>query len=61
MILTRWGNLVYHDRSNREDDNGVLGSTSSKKLLDMGFSYKYGVEDIFDETIKWAQSYGILK
>jgi len=53
--------LVYHDRSNREDDNGVLGSTSSKKLLDMGFSYKYGVEDIFDDTIKWAQSYGILK
>jgi nucleoside-diphosphate-sugar epimerase len=52
--------LIYHDRSG-EDDNGVYVPTSSKKLLEMGFTYKYTLEDIFDETIKWAQSYGLLK
>jgi len=44
-----------------EDDNGVYVPISSKKLLEMGFTYKYTLEDIFDETIKWAQSYGLLK
>jgi bifunctional dihydroflavonol 4-reductase/flavanone 4-reductase len=61
FIHKRYPQFTLQFKSNREDDNGVFGSTSSKKLLDMGFSYKYGVEDIFDDTIKWAQSYGILK
>jgi hypothetical protein len=53
--------VIYHDRSPDEDDNSVFVPASSKKLLDMGFSYKYPVEDIFDQTIKLAQCCGILK
>jgi hypothetical protein len=53
--------LVYHDIRNGEDDNGVFVPTSSKKILEMGFTYKSSVEDTFYETIKWDQSYGLLK
>jgi len=44
-----------------EDDNGVRVPASSKKLLDMGFSFKHDVADTLDDTIKSAQSYGRLK
>jgi len=54
------GSLVYHDRSNGEDDNAVVVSNSSKKILDMGFFYNYGVEDIIVKTIKWSQAFDIL-
>jgi len=33
----------------------------SKKLLDMGFSYKYGLPQIFDESIEFAEKIGILQ
>lgn len=48
-------------KSDGEDDNVVRVPTSSKKLLDMGFSFKYGVAEILEDTIKSAQSYGLLK
>lgn len=45
-----------------EEDNGIVSQKlSSKKLLDIGFSYKYSLEDIINQTIKSAQMYGILK
>jgi bifunctional dihydroflavonol 4-reductase/flavanone 4-reductase len=53
--------LQLQFKSPDEDDNSVFVPASSKKLLDMGFSYKYAVEDIFDQTIKLAQSCGLLK
>jgi len=57
FIHKRYPHFTLHVRW---DDDGIFVPTSSKKLLDMGFSYKYGLEDIFDETIKYAQYYKIL-
>eukprot|EP00253_Pinus_taeda_P001906 PITA_01906 len=53
--------LYPHFKGDAENVNGVRVPTSSKKLLDMGFSFKYGVAEILDDTIKSAQSYGLLK
>jgi len=57
FIHKRYPHFILHFK---EDDDDIFVPTSSKKLLDMGFSYKYGLEDILDETIKYAQSYGVL-
>ncbi|KAM7262875.1 hypothetical protein ACFE04_000558 [Oxalis oulophora] len=34
---------------------------SSKKLIEEGFDYKYGVEDIYDQTVEYAKSVGLIK
>ncbi|XP_027346492.1 anthocyanidin reductase ((2S)-flavan-3-ol-forming)-like [Abrus precatorius] len=34
---------------------------SSEKLIKEGFSYKYGIEEIFDQTIEYLKSNGALK
>lgn len=34
---------------------------SSKRLLDLGFSYKYGLPEIFDESIEFGKRIGILQ
>ena len=40
---------------------GVKYSTlSSKKLLDTGFKYKYGLKEMFDEAIECCKQKGIL-
>ncbi|XP_057865857.1 putative anthocyanidin reductase [Cryptomeria japonica] len=44
-----------------EDSVNHYVSVSSKKLLDMGFTYKYGLEEAFKETIDCAIQNGILK
>lgn len=61
FIHKRYPHLTLQFKSDGEVDNGVFVPASSKKLLNMGFAFKHGVDDIFDETIKWAQSYGLLK
>jgi bifunctional dihydroflavonol 4-reductase/flavanone 4-reductase len=61
FIHKRYPHFTLQFKSDDEDDNSIFVPASSKKLLDMGFSYKYGVGDIFDGTIKWAESYGLLK
>lgn len=44
------------------DDEVLKGvPVFSKKLLDMGFSYKYGLPQIFDESIEFAEKIGILQ
>ncbi|KAK4414687.1 Vestitone reductase [Sesamum alatum] len=37
-----------------------LASYSSKKLLDAGFKYKYGLEEMFDEAIQCCKEKGFL-
>ena len=44
-----------------KEKDGVFIQTSSKKLLDIGFSYKHGLEDIFNDTFKYAEDHGLLK
>ncbi|XP_027159762.1 vestitone reductase-like [Coffea eugenioides] len=36
------------------------GGVSSKKLLDTGFEYKYGIEDMFDAAIQCCKQKGFL-
>jgi len=44
------------------DDEVIKGvPISSKKLLDLGFSYKYDLPQIFDESIEFAKKIGILQ
>eukprot|EP01018_Ginkgo_biloba_P035199 Gb_09085 [translate_table: standard] len=47
-----------------EDEDRVGGGvveTSSQKLLDMGFSYDYGLQEILDQSIKCAIMMGVLQ
>ncbi|KAH9295986.1 hypothetical protein KI387_039574, partial [Taxus chinensis] len=44
-----------------EDRAHAYLPTSSRKLLDMGFTYKYSLEESFDEGIECAMNNGILK
>jgi anthocyanidin reductase len=34
---------------------------SSKKLIEEGFDYKYGIEEIYDQTLEYAKANGMLK
>ncbi|KAL9269521.1 Anthocyanidin reductase ((2S)-flavan-3-ol-forming)-like protein [Drosera capensis] len=34
---------------------------SSEKLINEGFSFKYGIEDVFDQTIEYLKSKSVLK
>ncbi|GAB2233133.1 hypothetical protein Droror1_Dr00002350 [Drosera rotundifolia] len=34
---------------------------SSEKLISAGFSFKYGIEDVFDQTIEYLKSKSVLK
>lgn len=44
------------------DDEALTGvPVSSKKLLDLGFSYQYGLSHIFDESIEFAEKFGTLQ
>lgn len=45
----------------KEDDFLNHVPVSSKRLLDLGFSYKYGLPEIFDESIEFAKTIGILQ
>ncbi|KAL2476211.1 NAD(P)-binding Rossmann-fold superfamily protein [Abeliophyllum distichum] len=38
-------------RVDREEHDSVLSEISSKKITDLGFAYKYGIQDIIHETI----------
>jgi hypothetical protein len=44
------------------DEDDVLGTVpvSSQRLLDMGFSYKYGLPEILDDSIEFGRKIGIL-
>lgn len=46
-------------RTLEDDKEHKFPSLSSKKLLDAGFKYKHGVDDIFDGTIQSCQEKGI--
>lgn len=34
---------------------------TSRKLIDVGFMYKYGVKEIFEDSYKCAKKLGLLK
>jgi nucleoside-diphosphate-sugar epimerase len=44
----------------KEIERFTYASLSSKKLLDTGFKYKYGLEEIYDEAIKCCKEKGFL-
>lgn len=65
--LSKLYNLLFqkHPCSNTQriadkSDNKVDPEISSKKLKDLGFSYKYGLEDIIHQAILCCQDYGYL-
>lgn len=43
-------------------EGGVKGgpALSSKKLLDSGFRFRYGLEEIYDDAIKCCKEKGFL-
>ncbi|KAL6981801.1 (3R)-2'-hydroxyisoflavanone reductase, partial [Sarracenia purpurea var. burkii] len=43
-----------------ESEMFIYPDVSSKKLLDTGFKYKYGLEEIYDETIQCCKEKGFL-
>lgn len=43
-----------------DEQNEVPSEISSKKLGDLGFNYKHGIEDIIHEAITYSLSYGFL-
>ena len=43
-----------------EDPNQAPPEISSKKLKDLGFKYKHGVEDIIHETVNACLGHGFL-
>ncbi|XP_028796343.1 putative anthocyanidin reductase [Neltuma alba] len=47
-------------RISDKSDNEVPPEISSKKLKDLGFSYKHGLEDIIHQAILCCQDYGYL-
>ncbi|KAH9295983.1 hypothetical protein KI387_039571, partial [Taxus chinensis] len=50
------------ERLDEEEDRAhAYLPISSRKLLDMGFTYKYSLEESFDEGIECAMNNGILK
>ncbi|KAL4619179.1 hypothetical protein ACB092_06G061000 [Castanea dentata] len=49
-----------HIRSVEKEINLVPPEISSKKLRNLGFNYKYGVEDIIHQTITSCLHYGFL-
>lgn len=57
----RYPQLSRPDKFHHDDN--VLKSVpiSSKKLLDLGFSYQCGLPQIFDESIEFARKMGILQ
>lgn len=56
--MTRW----YHVNCRFYEEEDLISSVpiSSKKLLDMGFSFKYGLAEIFDDSIEFAKKLGLL-
>ncbi|GMP42980.1 hypothetical protein CsSME_00012530 [Camellia sinensis var. sinensis] len=55
--------LEYPDakgRSLKEIERFTLSDLSSKKLLDTGFKYKYGLEEMFDGAIQCCKEKGFL-
>ena len=57
--------FCYCRSGTEKEEDGVFipcfTQTFSKKLLDIGFSYKHGLEDIFNDTFKYAEDHGLLK
>lgn len=55
-------NLITNFCSSLKDIEGYAekGSLSSKKLLDSGFEYKYGLDEMFDGAIKSCKEKGFL-
>lgn len=43
-----------------EHKDEVSSEISSKKLKDLGFNYKHGIEDIIHEAITYSLSHGFL-
>jgi hypothetical protein len=54
--------LVKKNCSSRETKNGdgKFTELSSRKLLDSGFKFKYGVNDMYDGAIQSCKEKGIL-
>ncbi|XP_057846915.1 dihydroflavonol 4-reductase isoform X2 [Cryptomeria japonica] len=52
-LLSRHPDLKENSRENVQDQDGeCLVQVSSKKLMDLGFQYKHGIEEIFNDSIQ---------
>ncbi|XP_015898044.3 putative anthocyanidin reductase isoform X2 [Ziziphus jujuba] len=47
-------------RFSEDDHDKVPSEISSKKLTDLGFRYKHGIQDIIHQAITYSLSYGFL-
>eukprot|EP00253_Pinus_taeda_P007970 PITA_07970 len=57
-----WVTRLYHVNCRFYEEDDLISSLpiSSKKLLDMGFSFKNGLVEIFDDSIEFKKKLGFL-
>ena len=51
--------ICFLDRSLKDNIKGFKGM-SSKKLMDCGFEFKYGLDEMFDEAIQCCKEKGYI-
>ncbi|CAI9781584.1 unnamed protein product [Fraxinus pennsylvanica] len=60
FLSTRYPEFQIRNEEGLIERGRKFTSLSSKKLLDTGFRYKYGLEEMFDEAIQCCREKGIL-
>ncbi|XP_022867439.1 vestitone reductase-like [Olea europaea var. sylvestris] len=60
FLSTRYPEFQIRNEEDLIERGRKLSGMSSKKLLDTGFRYKYGLEEMFDEAIQCCREKGFL-
>ncbi|XP_024019046.1 vestitone reductase isoform X1 [Morus notabilis] len=63
LLCSKYPELQAHRKDSEKDQTKslkLLPSLSSKKLLDLGFKFKYGVEEMLDDAVKCSKEKGYL-
>ncbi|KAK6119389.1 hypothetical protein DH2020_046867 [Rehmannia glutinosa] len=60
FVSKRYPEFQIMDADSLTDSSAKIASLSSKKLLDSGFRFKYGLEEMFDEAIECCRQKGFL-
>ena len=53
--------LLYNNCSFGDFPSKAKLIISSEKLISEGFSFKFGVEEIYDQTVEYVKAKGLLK
>lgn len=61
LVLKINSNVLLHSRLMTVDQRPASSKISSKKLKDLGFSYKFDLEDIIHQTVNLCVDHGFLQ